>query len=71
MMTLSITTLSITTQSITTLSIMTLSMMRLNITTLSLKGLFTTHDISDTQHSNTAIMLNVVMMSVAFYLFLC
>jgi hypothetical protein len=71
MMTLSITTLIITTQSITTLNMMTLSITIPSIRTLSLKGLFTTHGINDTQHSNTDIMLNVVMMSVAFYLILC
>jgi hypothetical protein len=56
------------TLSITTLYLTTFSIMR-----LSIKGLFVTLNISDTQHKwdsaliCSAIMLNVIMLSVAFY----
>jgi hypothetical protein len=50
----------------TTLSITTFSIMTLNI-----KGLDMTLSISDTQHNNTAIMLSVIMQSVAFYSLSC
>jgi hypothetical protein len=71
-MTLSIMTLSIMTLSIMTLSIMTLSI----IMTLSMIDMLMTVCINDsqqkcTQHNNTAIMQNVVMLSVTFCLLLC
>jgi hypothetical protein len=49
----------------------TFSMMTVSIRTLSNKGLFVTLSINDTQYINTDITLNVVMLSVAFYLLLC
>jgi hypothetical protein len=39
--------------------------------TLSIMGLFATFSINDIRHNNTAIMQNVVMLSVAFKLLLC
>jgi hypothetical protein len=50
-------------------------MMIFRITTLSIKGLFVTLTINDIQHNNTpvssAIMLSIVILSVAIYLMLC
>jgi hypothetical protein len=45
----------------TSFSIMTFILM-----TLSIKGLFTTHSINETEHNNTVIMLSVVLLSVEF-----
>ncbi len=53
-----------TTFSITTFSIMTLSIMAISIMTLSVKGLFVTLSKNKAQHSDNAILLNVVMLSV-------
>ena len=60
----------------TTLSLATLRIKKFSITTLSVMGVFATLCINDTlindiHHNNTAIMLNVTITSVAFYLFLC
>jgi hypothetical protein len=53
----------------TTLSIMPFSRTTFSLMTYSIKGLYVTLNISDTQHkphpeNNTAIMLNVIMLSV-------
>ncbi len=63
-------TLSITTLSLKALYV-TLSITTFSITTLSIKGLYVTLSTNLTQHKNTAILLGVVMLSVAFYLLLC
>jgi hypothetical protein len=52
--------------SITTLNITALSITTLSITTLGLKGLYMTLSINDTHHN----MLNIIMLSVTFYLLL-
>jgi hypothetical protein len=52
-----------------TFSKMIFSIMTLSLTTLSIKRLFATFGMKDTQPNNSAIMLNVMKLSVAFYLF--
>ncbi len=61
-------TVSITTVRIRIVSITTVSITVVSITAISIKGLFATFSINETQHNTTAIMLNVVMLSVAFHL---
>ncbi len=81
-MTLSIMTFSVITFSIMRFSIMPFSIMTINIMTFSIMpfgimtfnimtltwGLFVKLSTNDTQQNNTAIMLNVIMLSVLFYL---
>jgi hypothetical protein len=70
-MTFSIKTLTIMTHSIMPLSVMAFSIRTLCRMTLSLKDLFATLNISESQHNNTEssdIMLSVVMLIVTFYL---
>jgi hypothetical protein len=50
---------------------MTHGVMTLNITNLSIIGLFATLSTNDPQHNNTAIMLSVARLTVAFNLLLC
>jgi hypothetical protein len=67
-------TFSILTLSLLTFSILTLSIMTFSILILSKNGLFTTLSISDNQHKSTvlsAIIINVIMLSVSVHLFLC
>jgi hypothetical protein len=59
-----------------TVSLTTFSIKIFRITTLSVMGVFATLCINDTlindiHHNNTAIMLSVVMLSVALHLLLC
>ncbi len=56
----------------TTLSIMTRGIMTFSIMILSIKSIFETLSINDTQHlSTSAIMMNVIMLSVTINLLLC
>jgi hypothetical protein len=57
--------------STTTHSITKHSLTIIRITSLSIKGLFATFSINDTQHINTVIKLRLIMLSVVFNLLLC